>query len=379
MTPGLDTHTLVSLVALGMGIAFVSADRASPASRALAGGFFFMGLSIYLNVVWLAVRPELMSWAGWFALPEVLSIVCMLEWILRVRRTIPVSADMDTRTGDRVLRLGQLSGVLYGVFSFIWPELRAQAFLRAGDRPELFLSAGFWVFMGPVLLAMIAGCVGIALLLKRRPDRAETIRVVAMALAAPLFVAGFVLPLQWSALSVITGELVFLIGAVHYHVLQGQRGQFMSRFLSPQVARLVSERGLDQAMRDTQREITVVACDLRGFTAYAAAHPSAEVIAVLREYYDAVGARSQRSERRSRISPATGFWCSSVRPCRLRTTHSAASSWPVGSATSVWRSRSAGAVRATASASASVWPRVWSRSASSVRLHGWNTRRWGRR
>lgn len=242
MTPGLDTHTLVSLVALGMGIAFVSADRASPASRALAGGFFFMGLSIYLNVVWLAVRPELMSWAGWFALPEVLSIVCMLEWILRVRRTIPVSADMDTRTGDRVLRLGQLSGVLYGVFSFIWPELRAQAFLRAGDRPELFLSAGFWVFMGPVLLAMIAGCVGIALLLKRRPDRAETIRVVAMALAAPLFVAGFVLPLQWSALSVITGELVFLIGAVHYHVLQGQRGQFMSRFLSPQVARLVSER-----------------------------------------------------------------------------------------------------------------------------------------
>ncbi|SFF59952.1 Adenylate cyclase, class 3 [Fontimonas thermophila] len=289
MTPGLDTHTLVSLVALGMGIAFVSADRASPASRALAGGFFFMGLSIYLNVVWLAVRPELMSWAGWFALPEVLSIVCMLEWILRVRRTIPVSADMDTRTGDRVLRLGQLSGVLYGVFSFIWPELRAQAFLRAGDRPELFLSAGFWVFMGPVLLAMIAGCVGIALLLKRRPDRAETIRVVAMALAAPLFVAGFVLPLQWSALSVITGELVFLIGAVHYHVLQGQRGQFMSRFLSPQVARLVSERGLDQAMRDTQREITVVACDLRGFTAYAAAHPSAEVIAVLREYYDAVG------------------------------------------------------------------------------------------
>src|SRR5690606_5001387 len=114
----------------------------------------------------------------------------------------------------------------------------------------------------------------ILLLLNRRPDRAEAIRVVAMALATPLFVAGFVLPVEYAALVVVIGEIVFLIGAVHYHVLQGQRGQFMSRFLSPQVARLVSEYGLAQAMRESSREISVVCCDLRGFTRYAAAHPS---------------------------------------------------------------------------------------------------------
>jgi adenylate cyclase len=51
----------------------------------------------------------------------------------------------------------------------------------------------------------------------------------------------------------------------------------------------VSERGLDLALRESSREITVVCSDLRGFTAYAAAHPSGQVLAVLREYYDAVG------------------------------------------------------------------------------------------
>ena len=37
--PDLTAHLLVSLIALGIGIAFLSADRQSPASRALAGGF----------------------------------------------------------------------------------------------------------------------------------------------------------------------------------------------------------------------------------------------------------------------------------------------------------------------------------------------------
>src|SRR3546814_10050422 len=63
----------------------------------------------------------------------------------------------------------------------------------------------------------------------------------------------------------------------------------MSRFLSPQVARLVAEQGLARAMQEDHREITIVCCDLRGFTPYAAARSSSQVLQVLREYYDAVG------------------------------------------------------------------------------------------
>jgi class 3 adenylate cyclase len=61
------------------------------------------------------------------------------------------------------------------------------------------------------------------------------------------------------------------------------------RFLSAQVASLVRERGLSGAMKQNYLEITAVVSDIRGFTAYAQAHPSSRVIQVLRDYYDAVG------------------------------------------------------------------------------------------
>ena len=40
-------------------------------------------------------------------------------------------------------------------------------------------------------------------------------------------------------------------------------------------------------MRDTVQDLSVVCCDLRGFTAFAAAHSSDQIIQLLREYYDA--------------------------------------------------------------------------------------------
>jgi len=72
--------------------------------------------------------------------------------------------------------------------------------------------------------------------------------------------------------------------------VQGRRAQFMSRFLSPQVAELVGRRGLKSATDEQTLELSVVCCDLRGFTAFTAATSSKKVIAILREYYDAVGA-----------------------------------------------------------------------------------------
>lgn len=63
----------------------------------------------------------------------------------------------------------------------------------------------------------------------------------------------------------------------------------MARFLSPEVAALVRDRGLDRAMQEQQVELTAVCCDLRGFTPFAARAESGEVLRILREYYDAVG------------------------------------------------------------------------------------------
>ena len=55
--------------------------------------------------------------------------------------------------------------------------------------------------------------------------------------------------------------MIFLVGAVRYHVVQGQRGQFMARFLSPQVRSLVRERGLLRALEQTHLDITIVCCE----------------------------------------------------------------------------------------------------------------------
>ncbi|HEX4872965.1 MAG TPA: adenylate/guanylate cyclase domain-containing protein [Nevskiaceae bacterium] len=287
----LTPHVVVALMALGIGVAQWSADRDSATSRALALAMEAIGISVLVNVV-LPAWIDIPLWAtGWLALPESLAIMATLEWLYRVRQTIPAAPGMNTRTGDRLLRLGQLSGLVYGLLAFVAPEARLREFMHASEAYGwgLLQLGGFWLFAVPVLFASLTGLAGILLLLNRRPDQGERIRVLGLAVAVPFFTAGFILPRDLAPIAMVIGEIVFLVGAMHYHVLQGQRGQFLSRFLSPQVARLVSERGLKRAMQENQLEITVVCCDLRGFSAYAQAVPSARVLQVLREYYDAVG------------------------------------------------------------------------------------------
>lgn len=283
------SQNLVSLLALGMALAFISADRDSLSSRWLALFFVGLGLSIDLNIVVGEQWAVSVALHGWFSLTEGMSCIALLEWILLVRRTVPAQ-DLDTRFGDALLRLGQAAAVLYCVLSVLYPEKRLLDFLGALNHENAFLRSGFWMFATPIIVIGYASLTSIMLLLNRRPDKAERVRILSMAFAIPCFITGLVLPLRYNTVPIMLGQMIFLVGSVRYHVLQGQRGQFMSRFLSPQVAKLVAERGLKTAMRENLLEITVVCCDLRGFTAYAEAQPSARVLQVLRQYYDAVGA-----------------------------------------------------------------------------------------
>lgn len=282
-------HTFVSLLALGMALAFLSADRHSKTSQALAAGLAFIGIGIWLNVTLVVDNLHPPRWSGLLGLPDAASIIMMLEWLLRVRRTVPVGAATNVKFGDRLLRIGQLCGAFYAIASLVLPDARSQLFLRALQVPGALRSWQFWIFATPILVSLLLGTAAILLLLNRRPDRAETTRVIAFSIGAPFMAAGFILPIQAAAMSVLIGEIIFLIGSVHYHVLQGNRGAFMSRFLSPQVAAMVRDRGLESAMEQKSLEVTVVCCDIRGFTPYAQANAPSLVIQVLREYYDAVG------------------------------------------------------------------------------------------
>jgi adenylate cyclase len=63
----------------------------------------------------------------------------------------------------------------------------------------------------------------------------------------------------------------------------------LRRFFSPQLAEAILGSGAEDPLRSHRREITVVFCDLRGFTAFAEITEPEEVMGVLREYHAATG------------------------------------------------------------------------------------------
>jgi class 3 adenylate cyclase len=65
----------------------------------------------------------------------------------------------------------------------------------------------------------------------------------------------------------------------------------LARFLSPQVAALVSSPDGEALLNGHRRAVTAVFCDLRGFTAFAETAEPEELLGVLREYHGAIGRR----------------------------------------------------------------------------------------
>jgi len=75
-----------------------------------------------------------------------------------------------------------------------------------------------------------------------------------------------------------------------------QRVSRLKRFLAPQVAESVVSAGDDQLLESHRRDVAIVFCDLRGFTALAETAEPEEVMEVLREYHGALGEIIHRFE-----------------------------------------------------------------------------------
>ena len=63
----------------------------------------------------------------------------------------------------------------------------------------------------------------------------------------------------------------------------------LKRFFSPQLSELIVSDQREDLMASHRREITVVFCDLRGFTAFSEVAEPEEVMGVLQDYHDAMG------------------------------------------------------------------------------------------
>ena len=282
---------------MGMALAFILADPRSRTSQALALFLAYVGIAIAVDVMLVpALRRAngVVAWEGVLALPQILAFIFGYEWVLRVRQTIP-AGHLNTRWADRMLRLAQGLAAFYGLAALVFPEQRAEHFGNLNLEPGEPLHPWFWLFSVPLGLSLATGMAATLFTLNRRPDRAEGRRLVAFFIGAPIMASAVLVPPNLAPLAAAIGLLVLLIGGVQYHVTQGQRAQFLSRFLAPQVAEMVTRRGLKSATDEKTLELSVVCCDLRGFTAFSAATPSRRVIEILREYYDAVGAAASAS------------------------------------------------------------------------------------
>ncbi len=65
-----------------------------------------------------------------------------------------------------------------------------------------------------------------------------------------------------------------------------ERMSGLKRFLAPQIAELVMSAGGEKLLDSHRKDVTIVFCDLRGFTAFAETAEPEEVMTVLREYHD---------------------------------------------------------------------------------------------
>src|SRR6266705_4895817 len=63
----------------------------------------------------------------------------------------------------------------------------------------------------------------------------------------------------------------------------------LKRFLAPQLAELIVSQGDENILESHRREIVVVFCDLRGYTAFTETAEPEEVLDFLREYHGALG------------------------------------------------------------------------------------------
>ena len=90
----------------------------------------------------------------------------------------------------------------------------------------------------------------------------------------------------------MTDELVqwnlHLAERVDEKVREVERLNMLRRFVSPQLAEAIASGG-EGILASHRREITVLFCDLRGFTSFAETAEPEEVMTVLREFHHAVG------------------------------------------------------------------------------------------
>jgi adenylate cyclase len=286
------SSTLVGLTAAGVGVIFFLIEQRSSTTVVLSLSYVSMGFALMLNAPFAdRYGPSMdVPWpARLLGVFEAFSIVCFALWLAKVAATAEATTSAR-RQVDFAVRLLMILAVAYVALGAALPHMRLNDFVFSVAEPGALARPGFWLFAAIYVAVGAAFLWAWVTLIFQRLDDAERVRAGATVAGTPFAVATASLPLGVAEASLNLALLIWLVGFFRYFVIQGERGAFMSRFLSPGVSHLVRMQGMAAVMQPKLADITAVCCDLRGFTAYAAANPSATVVELLNEYYQAVGA-----------------------------------------------------------------------------------------
>jgi adenylate cyclase len=281
--------TVLGVISTGLGVMLLTAQDRSRTTLGIGGVYLFVGVAIPLGFhlggevdagsLWLA-RLQGLCEAAALAMAAV-----YLDGMLSTAKTSPTTE----RRLRRLVRVGLGLAVWFALAGLLLPEARLNDFEYRVLDTAYYDTFGFWFFLISWLVVALVFMYGYLLLMREQLDPGERVRSTATLIASPLLIATTVAPRPAAVVCGVISMLVTLYGQFRFAVARGERGAFLSRFLSPQVAEQVRTEGLTAVMQPAEHELTVVACDLRGFTSYADAVPSQAVIDLLGEYYDAVG------------------------------------------------------------------------------------------
>lgn len=283
MTAVPAANYVAGLLIGGTGLIFLWTDRSSQASQALSVCLLAIGFSLFLYVfpgeIFTAMLMESL---------KSIAILAGVEWGRRIGLTATAPSKIAV---NWLFRAAQLLVLIYWFLSLgyilIWPERATTAV------PGVFFAVRaveFAVFAPILGSGMLCALVAIIMLRFLRIDGAELVRLRALLLAGPFLLAGLVVGETLVPITLAIGLLIFLFGSVRYLIIQGERGQFMSQFLSPEVAKLVRAEGMERVLQRQRCPLSVVVCDLRGFTNFARQHDSDIVVTLLERFYAVVGA-----------------------------------------------------------------------------------------
>lgn len=287
-------YLIVALMTFGVGVIFIFHDAKNRASRVLAACLFAIGLRLLFAGHDLAQAQGNTNWML-TALAETLEAIAIflgVEWGRQIGTNMPdgwraTSAKWLFRSSQLLIFV--FWGLAMG-YLMIFPDA------ATSDPNGIVRVRGveFAVF-APILGAsiLLAG-IGISILRFGGIDRAEIIRLRSLSVAGPFLLMALIFGNWIVPVTLTIGLLVFLSGSVGYLVVQGRRGDFMKQFLSPEVAKLAQQEGVEQALAPQRRVISVVVCDLRGFTNYARQHDTDDVLAMLQQFYGVVGQVTKR-------------------------------------------------------------------------------------